>query len=103
MPEGYIRFIKESGLFEGFTHGEPGYIRLWPPEKLAEINSDILIKEFAPDFLAFASDGGNEIIAFDNCGVVFKLPMIGMEPQYAIRIAGSFEELSIRFQGSVEP
>jgi hypothetical protein len=40
------------------------------------------------------------MIAFDKDGAIFLLPFIGMEPQCAIRIANSFDELVRRFERS---
>ena len=36
------------------------------------------------------------MLAFDGSGAVFMLPMIGMEPQYANRIANSWREVAER-------
>ena len=98
LPEQYQAFAEEFGLFEGFIEGDPGYIQLWAPERLQELNSEILIEEFAPDYLAFASNGANELFVFDSTGAVFMLPLIGMESDSAIRIASSFRELARRFR-----
>ena len=102
LPLEYKQYIQVNGQFEGFTSGEPGYIQLWKIEDLPTINSEIFIEERAPGYLAFASDGGNEVLAFDELGVIYKLPMIGMESRYAIKIAGSFSELAGRFECSIE-
>ena len=93
-----IRYLASNGKFEGFTVGESGYIQLWKIEDLPAINSEIFIEELAPGYLAFASDGGNEVLAFDGVGAIYKLPMIGMELEQAIKIANSFSELRSRFQ-----
>lgn len=98
LPIEYERFIETNGRFEGFTSGEPGYIQLWKIEDLLAINSEMIIEERAPGYLAFASDGGNEVLAFDRSGVAYKLPMIGMESRCAIRIANTFSELATRFE-----
>ena len=97
LPLEYTQYIEANGQFEGFTSGEPGYVQLWKIEDLPTINSEIFIGERAPGFLAFASDGGNEVLAFDSNGAVHKLPMIGMDVKEAIKIASSFSELLSRF------
>jgi len=102
LPIEYERFIETNGRFEGFTSGEPGYIQLWKIDDLSSINSEMLIEEMAPGYLAFASDGGNEVLAFDRFGIVYKLPMIGMESRYAIKIANSFSELAARFEKRIQ-
>jgi len=51
--------------------------------------------------VAFAGNGGGEIYAFDTVGAVFMLPMIGMEPEAAIKVADDFLELARGFQRAV--
>ena len=52
----------------------------------------------APGFLAFAGNGGGEVLVFDATGAVYTLPLIGMEPQYAIKIADSLAEFADTFE-----
>ena len=98
IPKEYQQYIERQGVFEGFTSGEPGYIELWSLVDLPGNNTDIQIQESAPGFLAFAGNGGGEILAFNSAGEVFMLPLIGMEPSYAIKVANSFTELAARFE-----
>jgi hypothetical protein len=42
------------------------------------------------------------VLAFDRSGFVYKLPMIGMESKYAIKIANSFSELADRFENLIQ-
>ena len=98
VPNEYQRYIERHGTFEGFTSGEPGYIELWSLTELPGNNLDIQIQELAPGFVAFAGNGGGEILAFNASGAVFMLPLIGMEPSCAISVAGSFAELLARFE-----
>ena len=98
LPKKYLDFIGSNGLFEGYTAGMPGYIRLWGLEEIATVNSELEVEQLAPGFLGFGSDGDGEMIAFDSAGAVYMLPFIGMEPQYADRIADSFEQLARRFK-----
>lgn len=100
IPQQYVEYLRSNGVFEGLTHGdaEPGYVVLWPLDKLADYNADVEIEVYAPGFIAFGGDGGGELLAFDVSGAVFMLPMIGMEPRYATRVAESFQDLAARFQ-----
>lgn len=98
VPNEYQQYLKEHGLFEGFTSAEPGYIELWSLEDLPGNNSDIQIQELAPGFVAFAGNGGGEILAFNSSGAVFMLPLIGMEPRHAVPVASSFAELVLSFE-----
>ncbi len=93
LPPQYLEFIETNGIVECFTSDEPGYIKFWRLEELDKINSDVETELNAPGYFGFASNGGGEMISFDETGAVFMLPFIGMEPQTAIRIADSFDEL----------
>jgi hypothetical protein len=99
VPDDLKRFIAERGLFEGFTRSDsPGYVELWSIEDISEQNASIEIDVYAPGFLAFAGNGGGEVLVFDATGAVYMLPLIGMEPKYAIRIADSFAEFAETFE-----
>jgi hypothetical protein len=100
IPAQYTAFLAAHGAFEGFTTGEgrPGYVALWTMAEITGNNADIQIQDYAPGFIAFAGDGGGEVLAFDASGAVFLLPLVGMEPQYAIKVADSFAELEARFE-----
>src|SRR5476649_309973 len=100
IPRDYIEYIKFAGPCECLTHddAEPGYVVLWPLEEIAKNNSDVEIEMYAPDFVAFGGNGGGELLVFDATGAVFMLPMIGMEPDDAIRIAENFQELVNRLE-----
>ncbi|MDH1055658.1 conserved hypothetical protein [Pseudomonas sp. 9AZ] len=94
IPPEYLEFIALHGAIESFTEGKPGYVELWLPEDIATNNEDIQIKELAPGYLAFAGNGGGEILAFNSQGEVFMLPLIGMEARYAQKIANTWNELA---------
>ncbi|MFV8530384.1 SMI1/KNR4 family protein [Ralstonia pseudosolanacearum] len=100
IPQQYVEYLNSNGAFEGFTHGdaEPGYVALWALDNLADYNADVEIEVYAPGFIAFGGNGGGELLVFDASGAVFMLPMIGMEPQYAMPVADSFQGLAARFQ-----
>ena len=98
IPPEYLEFIALYGAVESFTEGEPGYVELWLPQDIAENNKDIQIEEFAPGFLAFAGNGGGEILAFNSQGEIFMLPLIGMEAHYAQKISNNWSELAGRIE-----
>jgi len=98
LPAEYLRYLESHGAKEGFTRGEPGYIALWQLEEIERANKDLQVEEVAPGFIGFGGDGGGEMLAFDKDGVVYKLPMIGMEPRYARRIAANWSELEKRIE-----
>jgi len=96
LPNEYLSYIEGDGVSEGFTTGLPGYFALWPLDQIKSRNHDYEVPRYAPGFIGFGSDGGGELLAFDASGAVFMLPLIGMEPQYANRIAESWNEVLLR-------
>ena len=96
LPNDYIAYLEGMGVAEGFTEGLPGYFALWHRDEIEASNRDLQVATYAPGFLGFGTDGGGELLAFDESGAVFMLPMIGMEPQYANRIANSWREVAQR-------
>jgi len=94
IPPEYLEFIALHGAIESFTEGELGYIELWLPQDIVGNNEAIQIKELAPGYLAFAGNGGGEVLAFNSQGEVFILPLIGMEARYAQKIANTWNELA---------
>ncbi len=98
-PQEYLEYLRTHGIFEGFTsdEAEPGYIELWAPEEIPANNRDIEVESLAPGFLAFAGNGGGEVLAFDAAGVVCMLPMIGVASDCAVHVANDFESLAKRF------
>lgn len=99
LPDDLKRYISERGLFEGFTGSDrPGYVALWSIADVPAHNASIEIDVYAPGFLAFAGNGGGEVLVFDATGVVCMLPLIGMDPEYAIKIAESFSALAETFE-----
>jgi len=96
-------FIAKHGLFEGFTRNDsPGYVELWAIEDIPQQNAAIEMDAYAPGFRAFAGNGGGEVFAFDAAGAVYMIPLIGMEPKQAIKIAGSFSEFAETFELNAE-
>lgn len=97
-PDDLKQFIAEHGLFEGCTRNGPGYVELWPIEDIARENVAIEMDVYAPGFLAFAGNGSGDVLAFDADGAVYMIPLIGMEPEQAIKIAVSFAEFAKTFE-----
>ena len=58
-----------------------------------EYNQYYQVEELAPGFFLIGSNGGGEAYAFDlssGSSVLHRLPFIGMEAQYASKVADSF-------------
>jgi SMI1 / KNR4 family (SUKH-1) len=98
LPSDYLAYMRHRKPWEGFTRegSEPGYVVLWSLEQLDEFNADVEIEDYAPGFIGFGGNGAGELLAFDSSGAVFMLPMIGLAPDVAIRIADTFTELAGR-------
>ena len=70
----------------------PGYFILWPPDEVEQSNHEYEVSTYAPGFLAFGSNGGGELLAFDAIGAVYLLAAIGMSSEDAIKISYSWPE-----------
>jgi len=96
LPSDYVDFISRTKILSAETNVDSD-IEFEPLDQVIEFNSDIEIEDHAPGYIAFACDGGNEVFAFNSEGAVFLLPMVGMEPQVAEKLADSWVE----FESSV--
>ena len=93
-PAEYLAYMDSPGsIIEGEQEGTmPSYFILWPPAEIEQNNREYEVPIYAPGFLAFGSNGGGELLAFDAAEAVFLLPAIGMSPDDAIRVSGSWAE-----------
>ncbi|PKG36902.1 SMI1/KNR4 family protein [Psychromonas sp. Urea-02u-13] len=95
LPISYIEHVKNGGITCGITCGETDlewtdYFDLEPLDQIIELNHEIEINKYAPGFIAFASNGSGDIYVFDSSGIVYLLPLIGMESEAVIKIANSW-------------
>jgi len=91
LPDEYLAFLRRTNGGEGFV-GE-AYAMLWRCEDLIEYNQNYQVEELAPGFFLIGSNGGGEAYAFNlssGSPVLYELPFIGMESQYANTAADSF-------------
>lgn len=92
LPDDFIRYL-EGGLPRCGELAEfPLWFEIWPENELEQANKDIQIEEYAPGFYGFAGDGGGEMYAFGPDGGIYALPLIGMEPNVATKLAASWTE-----------
>ena len=91
LPQGFIEFYKHSN---GATiNSEELYTSLWPLTDMIQLNLNYNVKEYAPDFFIFGSDGGDTAFAVEkNTGKIFEMPLIGMSKEEAVFIANTFDE-----------
>ena len=93
LPEEYLEYLHARNPRSGFTDLElGGYFDLEPIESIEGMNKDVEMEKNAPGFLAFGSDGGGELLAFDRQGKVYSIPLIGMNSKSAVLIANSWKE-----------
>jgi hypothetical protein len=99
LPSDYIEFASSFDGGEGFIGDH--YLVLWRVAELAALNREYEFSEYAPDLLAFGSDGGGEAFAFDTrtepASVVI-VPFIGMSYAAATPVTASFNEFLIRLR-----
>jgi hypothetical protein len=97
LPADYWAYLESDEVVsEGFADGFPGYFVLWHPDEIEKNNQEMDVATLAPGFLGFGGNGGGEMLAFDAKGIVYSLPMIGMEPRYAEKVANSWTEFRKR-------
>jgi len=91
--ESEINALRNEGYIEGEMSIDPMWYIIWEVENLEEYNKDYEISKYAPGFTAFGSNGADELLVVDESGLVYTIPAIGMEPQYANKIAESISDL----------
>ena len=91
--EAEAKALRDEGYVEGELSVDPLWYIIWEPESIAQYNKDYELSMNAPGFTAFGSNGGGELLVVDKSGFVYTIPAIGMEPQYADKIAESISDL----------
>ncbi|WP_437813339.1 SMI1/KNR4 family protein [Sorangium sp. So ce1078] len=99
LPPGYIEFMRQSDGAEGPIGRKGSYLVLWSLAKILELNAQYHIDEFAPHLLAFGSDGGGEVFAFDHRtdpATIVRVPFVGFDDEvsYGNRFDGFLRRLS---------
>ena len=93
-----VQKLRDEGFIEGELSIDPFWYVIWEPENIDTFNTEYEVKKYAPGFTAFGSNGGNELLVVNDSGMVFTIPAIGMEPQYAEKIAENISDLR-RYMG----
>lgn len=74
---------------------EAGRFEIYPAEEVLQINEDLQVEEFLPEFFVIGGDGANKLLAFNTTESkswkVYMVPMIVMSKEDAVVIADSFE------------
>ena len=103
LPNTYLSLLRsanggEADIAAG-TRCDASYLVLWASSEVVPFNSDYELHEYAPAFLAFGSNGGGELFAFDtriSGDSVFMLPMIGMSNNDGVLFADSMDAFARR-------
>jgi hypothetical protein len=98
VPLDYLTYLRsDSPTFGEVTSDDfDRYFDLWPESEIEQFNTEYEVPKLAPGFLAFATNGGGELYAFNAAGQIFELPCIGMEARYASLLAESWSEFEAR-------
>jgi len=91
--EAEIKALRNEGYIEGELSIDPLWYIIWEPENIEEYNKDYEVSKYAPDFIAFGSNGGDELLVVNKEGIVYTIPGIGMDPKYANKIAKNISDL----------
>ena len=104
MPPNYLTYLRGDFHSSGDLKCDDfdRYFDLWPESDIEQFNAEYEVQKLAPGFVAFATNGGGELYAFNQTGQVFELPCIGMEAQYASLLAESWSEFEARIQKTGE-
>lgn len=97
LPPSYLDFLNTHNGGEGFI-GEH-YIVFWQAQELADFNREYEVETYAPGIFLFGSDGGGEGYGFDTDDAsmpIVRIPLIGMERQYAEPVARDVPDLFMR-------
>src|SRR6185312_14588679 len=92
LPDDFIAYLQSELPRCGELADFPLWFEIWPEEEMERWNKEYQVADYAPGFCGFAGDGGGEMYAFGPDGGIYALPLIGMEPKVAKRLAGSWAE-----------
>jgi hypothetical protein len=65
VPRTYLRFMQACNGASGKIPYDTGFIELWPLERVLDRNREYRLDRELPGFLAFGTDGGDELFLFD--------------------------------------
>ena len=101
LPSEYLEIFSFMNGGEGFIGDN--YCRLYPLDELVSLNESFSVKEFAPEFFIFGSNGGGEAFAFDIAKspyAIVKIPFIPMDLDFIALIGQTVGEFFSSFSTS---
>lgn len=104
LPEAYIKLLRVSNGGYAELSMPPWTVDFWAAENILRLNHEYGVDKNAPNFLAFGSNLGEEILAFDRRegarSGVYMLPWHAPDEVNALKIAESFERLIAAIKGT---
>lgn len=95
FPGDYKEFLQTFNGAEGKI-GKYSYLELWDLNKVVDMNKEVSVKRYTPDFLFIGTDGAETTYAIDHSSLVsiniIEMPYDSIEPHDAKICASSFEE-----------
>lgn len=102
LPEAYLNLLRVSDGGYAELSTSPWTIDFWAAEDVIRLNREYGVDQSAPNFLAFGSNLGEEVLAFDRrAGAqsgIYMLPWHTPDEAYALKVADSFESLVAAIQ-----
>lgn len=98
LPTAYVEFLRQSNGAEGGPHDNPGdSLRILSAGEVIQYNEDYGIRNFLPDLIAFASDGGDHVFCFHvlpgetvDRWPILRQPLGALFAGQSVLVAGSF-------------
>ncbi|MBT9290961.1 SMI1/KNR4 family protein [Prosthecodimorpha staleyi] len=93
LPDDYILFISRTNGGMGYVGN--AYVDFWKIDELDEFNKQCETSIYAPGFLLFGTNGGNDGFGFDFRGSelqILRMPLIGMSYELTELLGQSFDQ-----------
>ena len=91
LPPEFLKYLEDpNNIGEGLLGCDPGYFVLWSLQEIEESNRTLGVPSYAPGFIGFGGNGGGEMLAFDEQGAVYMIPLIGMSKKDATKICDNW-------------
>ena len=101
LPAAYLNLLRVSNGGGAELSVLPWSVDFWAAGDLLRLNQKYGIDKDAPNFLAFGSNLGEEVLAFDKregtCSGVYMLPWHDPKEAFARKVASSLEKLVAAF------
>jgi hypothetical protein len=103
LSEAYIELLRVSNGGYADLSASPWAVDFWAAENVLRLNQEYRVDKTAPHFLAFGSNLGEEVLAFDkrqgSRSGVYMLPWHNPNEEDALKVADSFERLAGMIKG----